>query len=306
VHKDGRGYLLLLVAAAAWSTSGLFIRWTVAISGLSALSLAFWRDLATFVCALLGLTLLRPAWLRVQRQDLPWFLALGAVGVGVFHFLWGVTILNIGYAAATVLLYAAPAYVTLMAWLLWREPLTRFKILAVLMTFAGCVLVAGREQLAAVDLTAGGLILGLVTALAYGSFSLLGRHVAPRYSPWTVLVYSFGFGALALLPFQLATTLAGAPSPWLAPPETWIWFAGLVLIATIVPFAAYVAGLRWLPVSVASIIIAAEVAFGALIGYIFFDETLTPAQILGAALVAAGVVLITITGNGRPSHLPST
>lgn len=299
MHKDGRGYLLALIAAAAWSTSGLFIRWTVASSGVSALSLAFWRDLATFLCALLGLALLRPAWLRVQRRDLPWFLALGAIGVGMFHYLWSLTILNIGYAAATVLLYAAPAYVTLMAWLLWREPLTCSKILAILLTFAGCVLVAGREQLAAVDLTAGGLILGLVTAVTYGSFSLLGRHVAPRYSHWTVLLYGFGFGALALLPFQLAASLAGSPTPWPVPSETWIWFASLVVIATIIPFGAYVAGLRWLPVSVASIIIASEVAFGALIGYIFFDEILTPTQILGAALVVAGVVLITTTGSER-------
>jgi drug/metabolite transporter (DMT)-like permease len=288
-----------LIAAAAWSTSGLFIRWTVAISGVSALSLAFWRDLATCLCALVGVALLRPAWLRVERRDLPWFLALGAIGVGIFHFLWGLTILNIGYAAATVLLYAGPAYVTLMAWLIWREPLTRFKILAILMIFAGCVLVAGREQLATIDLTAGGLILGLVTAMAYGSFSLLGRQVAPRYSPWTVLVYGFGFGALALLPFQLATSLAGSPPTWSVPPQAWVWFAGLVLLATIVPFGAYIAGLRWLPVSVASIIIAAEVAFGALVGYLFFGETLTLWQILGATLVVAGVVLITITGDGR-------
>jgi drug/metabolite transporter, DME family len=289
------GYLLVLTAAAAWSTSGLFIRWTVASSGVSALSLAFWRDLTTFACLLLGLVLLKPGSLRVERRDLPWLAGMGAVGVGAFHVLWNLTILQIGYAAATVLLYFSPAFVSLMAWLIWHEPLTRFKILAIVMTLAGCVLVAGREQLTAVQLTAGGLILGLVTAMAYGSFSLFGRPVARRYAPWTVLAYGFGFGALALLPFQFAAPLP----PWPVPTSGWIWFAGLVFVATILPFGAYLAALKWLPVSVASILAASEVAFGALIGYVVFGEGLEGWQIVGAALVVGGVVLIATRGDSH-------
>jgi DME family drug/metabolite transporter len=294
VQGNGRGYLLVLGAAAAWSTSGLFIRWTVAGSGVSALSLAFWRDLVTFACLLAGLGLIRPRWLRVEWRDLPWLAALGAIGVGTFHVLWNLAILHIGYAIATILLYSSPAFVTVMAWLIWREPLTRFKILAIVLTLVGCVLVAGKEELAGVELTAGGLILGLVAALAYGSFSLFGRQVAPRYSPWTVLTYGFGFGALALLPFQFG----GAP-PLPVPSTTWIWFAGLVLMATIAPFAAYLAGLGHLPVSVASILAASEVVFGSLIGYLIFGEGLRGLQIAGAGLVIGGVLLIARKGQAR-------
>ena len=287
-----RGSLLVLGAAVGWSTSGWFIRWTVARGGFSALSLAFWRDLTTFACLLIGLAVLRPHWLRVERRDLPWLAALGAVGVGTFHVLWNLSILHIGYAPATILLYSSPAFVTLVGWLAWREPLTRLKVLALALTLAGCVLAAGREELAGIELTAGGLILGLAAALAYGSFSLFGRKVARRYSPWTVLTYGFGFGTLALLPFQFGTV-----PPWPVPAETWIWFAALVLGATIAPFGAYLAGLRRLPVSVASILAASEVVFGSLIGYLLFGERLQGWQFLGAGLVAAGVALIATRGN---------
>jgi DME family drug/metabolite transporter len=294
VRGNGRGYLLVLGAAAAWSTSGLFIRWTVAGSGLSALSLAFWRDLTTFLCLLICLGLIRPRWLRVARGDLPWLAALGAVGVGTFHVLWNLAILHIGYAIATILLYSSPAFVTLMAWLIWREPLTRFKILAIILALTGCVLVAGREQLTGVEMTAGGLILGLTAAIAYGSFSLFGRQVALRYSPWTVLTYGFGFGALALLPLQF-----GGASPLPVRPETWIWFAALVLLATILPFGAYLAGLGHLPVSVASILAASEVVFGSLIGYVVFGEALTALQMVGGGLVIAGVLLLVRKGEAQ-------
>lgn len=296
MHRDGRGYLLVLAAAALWSTSGLFIRWTVASSGVSALSLAFWRDLVTFACLLLGLALLQRRQLRVERRDLPWLAALGAVGVGTFHVLWNLAILQIGYAAATVLLYSSPAFVALMARLIWKERLTRYKVLAIVLTLAGCVLVAGPEELAGVEFTAGGLLLGLAAALTYGGFSLFGRQVAPRYSPWTVLTYGFGFGALVLLPLQFTT----AP-PWPVPPQTWVWFGGLVLAATIVPFAAYLSALKRLPVSVASILAASEVVFGSLIGYLVFDERLQGWQIVGAGLVVGGLVILTTQRRAAPA-----
>ena len=292
MRSTGRGYLLVLGAAAAWSTSGLFIRWTVSSGGLSALSLAFWRDLTTATSLLLGLALFRREWLQVKRRDLPWLVGLGVVGVGIFHVLWNLAILRLGYAAATVILYSAPVFVTVMAWLIWREPLTWPKIAAIVMTLTGCVLVAGLEKLAGTDLTAGGLILGLSAALTYGSFSLFGRCLTGRYSPWTILTYGFAFGTLTLLPFQF-----GIEQPWPVPAETWVWFAGLVYVATIAPFGAYLTGLTYLPVSVASILAASEVVFAALIGYVVFDEQLQGWQPVGAALVVGGVVLLATRTN---------
>jgi drug/metabolite transporter (DMT)-like permease len=272
----------------------MFIRWILAGSAFSAISLAFWRDLATAACLATGLALIRPHWLRVERRDLPWLVALGAVSIAGFHVLWNLAVVQIGYAVATILLHSAPAFVSLMAWLIWREPLTRFKVLAIAMTLAGCVLVAGPQELAGLDLTIAGLMLGLTAALLYGSFSLLSRQMARRYSPWTVLTYGFGFAALALLPFQFAI----AP-PWPVPDATWAWFAALVLVSTILPFAAYLAGLQRLPVSVASILAASEVVFGSLLAYLFFGERLQVWQIAGAGLVVGGVVLIALRGEAR-------
>ncbi len=289
MSKRASGFLLVFAAATLWSTSGLFIRWTVAGSGASALSLAFWRDLATFVSLLVGLALFRPAWLRVARRDLPWLAALGAVGVGTFHVLWNLTILRLGYGVATILLYTSPAFVAVMARLLWGEPLTRFKGLAVALTLAGCILMTGREELVGSALTVGGLLLGLSAALAYGSFNLFGRQVARRYPPWTVLVYGFGFGALALLPFQFRAAL-----PWPLATQTWAWFAGLVLIATLIPFGLYMAALRRLPVSIASILATSEILLGALVGYFLFGERLGGWQILGGILVVSGVAIIAL------------
>lgn len=292
-----RGYLLVLCAAAAWSTSGLFVRESMAGGGFTALSLAFWRDLTTFLCLAICLAVLRPAWLRVARRDLPWLVGMGGLGVGTFHVLWNVTITNLGYAPATVLLYSSPAFVTLLAWAVWREPLTPAKGLAIGLALAGCVLAAGLEEIAAAQFTAGGLLLGLLAALGYGTFSLFGRAVAGKYPPWTVLAYAFGFAALALLPFQI-----GKGWPAAVPPAGWLWFAGLVLLATVLPFGLYLMALRRLPASVASILSSSEVVFGVLVGWLVYAERLRGVQALGAALVVGGVALIAWRGEGREAE----
>ena len=65
------GYLAVLVATATWGTSGIMVSYITTGSQITALSLAFWRDLSTFLVLYIGLRAIRPDWLRVRRQDLP-------------------------------------------------------------------------------------------------------------------------------------------------------------------------------------------------------------------------------------------
>ena len=65
------GYLSVLAASACWGTSGIFVKFIMANDDVTALALAFWRDLSTFLVLFIGIKLLCPAWLHVQRRDLP-------------------------------------------------------------------------------------------------------------------------------------------------------------------------------------------------------------------------------------------
>jgi drug/metabolite transporter (DMT)-like permease len=76
-RSDLVGFLSVLFAAACWGTSGIFVTLIAADIEVSALALAFWRDITTFVVLLIGIELLRPTWLQVRRRDLWWLMALG-------------------------------------------------------------------------------------------------------------------------------------------------------------------------------------------------------------------------------------
>ena len=285
-RPDAISYLAVLLTAACWATSGLFVRFIVADTGISAPALAFWRDLVTFLALLAGLGLLRPDWLRVQRRDLGWLAGLGC-SLGTFHVFWNLNVTINGVSVATVQQAAMPAIVIVVAWLIWREALTWRKIVAIALTLAGTVLVSGLDVLGQVKLSPLGLLVGFATPTLYACWNLLSKKVREKHNPFTILTYGFGFGALVLLPFQFFV-----PHPWPVPLSTWLWFAGLIGPATLAPFAVYTFALGHLPASVASILSMAEIPIAAVYAYVLLDERLSAGQILGAALVVGGVLLL--------------
>jgi len=280
------GYLTVLLATACWGTSGIFIKLIMSSSDVSALAMAFWRDLFTFAVLMMGLALLRPAWLRVRRRDLAWLMAVGG-SLGIFHVFWNLGVLLNGAAVATVQQAAMPAIVAVAAWLIWREPLTWRKILAIILAFAGTVLVSGLDALSRAELSPLGALAGLGIPFTFAGWNLLSKKVRGGYGPFTILTYAFGFGALALLPFQFFT-----PQPWPVPLAAWLWFAGLISLATIGGFSVYTFALGRLPVSVATIVAMTEIPFVAIYAYFLLGERLTVVQLLGAALVISGVLLL--------------
>jgi drug/metabolite transporter, DME family len=280
------GSLAVLLAAAAWGTSGIFVKFVAAETDISALALAFWRDITTFTVLVTSLALVRPAWLRVDRAHLRWLVGLGA-SLGVFHVFWNLGVFLNGAAVATVQQAAMPAIVAIVAWMLWRESLSWPKIVAIVLTFVGTVLVSGLDVLGQARLSFGGFLIGLGIPITYASWTLFGKKVRQTYNPLTTLTYAFGFGALVLLPFQAFT-----PQPWPVPAMGLVWFAALILLSTILSFVAYTFALGHLPASVASILAMSEIAFVAVYAYFLLGERLTPSQILGAVLVIAGVLLL--------------
>lgn len=286
VSQGAAGYLAVLIATACWGTSGIFVKYMVADGGITALALAFWRDISTFLVLLIGVLFVRPSLLRVQRRDLPWLAALGG-SLAAMHVLWNLAVMLNGAAVATVQQAAMPAIVTIVAWITWREPLTQPKILAIILTFTGTVLVSGLDVLGQAELSLRGLLIGLAVPVCYAAWNLFGKKMRQHCHPFTLLTYSFGFAALALLPLQFFS-----PPPWPVPRITWLWFAGLVSLSTLIPFSFYIFALGRLPASIASIWAMTEIPFVAIYANLLLDERLTPNHILGAVLVAVGVLLL--------------
>jgi len=271
------------VAAVLWGTIGLAARRLFA-AGLTPLDAAVWRAAGAFVvlCAF-GLIADRPG-LRIAPRDVPLLAAYGAVSVAGFMTIYFTAIDLTTVATAAVLLYTAPAWVVLLARVVFGEPITPMKAAAVALTFLGCVLVAGAAGSAAVRLTGAGLLAGLGAGLTYALYSILGKTALRRLRPQTTVIYTLGFGALCLA--LISRGLPPLPAQSVAP------LGYTIVFPTALAYLLYIHGLRWVEAGRAAVVATLEPVVAAAAGALVLQEPFGPLQWVGAALVLGGVALV--------------
>jgi drug/metabolite transporter (DMT)-like permease len=284
------------------STTAIFIRYLTQTYQLPALILAFWRDLFVALTLLLILRMLRPGLLRIRRKDLRYLIIYGLV-LAIFNALWTLSVALNGAAISTVLAYCSAGFTALLGWWFLKERLDWSKIVAVVLSLGGCVLVSNALDSAAWTANFIGILTGILSGLLYAIYSLMGRSASQReMNPWTTLLYTFGFAAMFLLSFNL---LPGGFVPgkavhaidllWLG--DSLAGWSILILLAagpTLTGFGTYNISLSYLPSSVANLIVSLEPAITAIMAYFLFGELLTGIQIIGSLMILTGVVFLRI------------
>lgn len=286
--KRGIGPMLILLAGCFWGSMGIFVR-RLGAFGFSSIQIVSIRvTLAALVfCALLFVR--DRSGFRISPRDLPLFLGLGFGSILFFTVCYFTAISIMPLSTAAILLYTSPIWIMLMSVLFFRERLTRRKVLALVLAFAGCVLVSG---VAGEGLTVTGLLVGLGSGIGYGLYSILGTIALRRYSPYTVTAYTFLFAAagswLICRPAEMLRRFSAAPSA-----ASLLLLCGLTaLITAVIPFLAYTLGLRTVEASRAGILATVEPMVATLFGIAVFGEPLTVASGCGILLILSAVVLL--------------
>jgi len=297
-----RGYAIALASAAVLSTTAVFIRYLTQTYHLPALVLAFWRDVFVMVTLWIVLGVWQPHLLRVTHDLLPYLAVYGLV-LASFNALWTLAVALNGAAIATVLAYCSAAFTALLGRWLLEERLDGTKVVAVALCLAGCVLVAGALDPAAWRANPVGILTGVLSGLGYSAYTLMGRSASQRgLDPWTTILYVFACAAVTLLVVNL---LGGGMLPgstqqpgdllWLG--RDWVGWGILFLLAagpTVVGFGLYNVSLGYLSSSVVNLIVTAETVFTAILAYFLLGERLTQVQLVGSAMILAGVLFLRV------------
>ena len=249
------------------------------------LTVVTWRALFAAGILLLALATFRRDLLAVRPRDLPFFAAYGFLAVTLNFLAYFSAVKYTSIAVAVILLYTYPAFVTLLSAALLGERLTARKGGALLLTFAGAVLVIQVHQPGALRLNLRGILWGLAAGITAALYSIFGKKALGRYNPFTVVLYAFGLGGIFLALLRGPADLAALRYPGVA----WLLLLGLAAIPTLGGYACYTAGLRHLEASRASILATWEVVAAAALGYLLFAEALDAGQMAGALLVAIGI-----------------
>ena len=169
VKKSNRnpGPALIILAACFWGSMGIFVR-KLSTYGFSSIQIVAIRvTLAALVFCVL-LLVKDPGGFRISLRDIPLFLGLGFGSILFFTVCYFTAITMMPLSTAAILLYTSPIWIMLMSVLFFREKLTARKLLALVLAFAGCVLVSG---VSGGGMTAAGLLIGLGSGIGYGMIS---------------------------------------------------------------------------------------------------------------------------------------
>lgn len=294
------GAVLCLISAAGFGAMAIFGK------------LAYDDDVSTFTLLFVRFTLAGALfWLVIATRP-----ALRPTGAGARAVLTGLGLGAVGYATQAglffgalqrldasllaLLLYTYPAWVTLAALGLGREPVAGRKLVALGLSSVGLVVVLAGA--ASGELDPIGALMGVAAAVAYTIYILVADSAGLALAPLTLsaLVCT---GAAAT--FTVIGLAFGALDFGFAG-QGWIWLACIAVVSTAVPIATFFAGMARVGPSSAAILSTFEPVVTVTLAFLAFGERLSALQLAGATLVLGAAVLLTAPARARAQVPPAT
>ena len=222
--------------------------------------------------------------LRKLPQGIWWIrmLILGGLNIGVFQALLFVAAYRLPGGVAATAGAIQPLLVALFAWGILSQRPSKLSVAAAIAGFMGVgLLVLGPSA----QLDAIGIVAALAGAGAMGLGTVLVKRWKPPVSLMVFTAWQLTIGGAMLLPIALI-----AEGPFSTITRTNLWgFIYLGLIGTGLAYALWFRGINRLSPAAASYLGLLSPVVATLIGYIFLQETFTPVQMLGIAVVLASV-----------------
>ena len=294
--------------AQLWARAALLVSATIAAGTFlvakgttyrfSTLELGWFRINLSFLIML-------PIFLTRQRgkplpaaRDLGRFALLGLMGVTVnqLFFLYGI---HLAPAIDGALFYAFTPALVLVAAKFWlKERLTLAKSSGIGLALVGVILVLRARGLSlAGDYLHGDLML-LVAVAAWSGYTLMGKAVLRKFEPTSAIFWSFGFGALSILPF---TPIVLLQMDWSRPGwEGWLGLLYLSGATSVVAFSLWYWALQRLEAGQVAVFTNLQPAMTAVMAWWFLGEAPGWPVVYGGLLILLGVWL----AQKKPGRIP--
>ena len=284
----GKGELQVLLGGILWGTIGLFI-WLMKAQGACAEWISFLR--MAFACLImLAVTLARlgPAALRIPKRSMLACALLGLICHGIYNIFYSFAVTLAGVAISAVLLNIAPLFTALFSVLLFRERLSRLKLLALIINVAGCILAATGGQVDLAGISALGLLCGVAAGLCYAMTAILGRIAGNTTDVFVMSTWSYGWAAL----FLLLWVLIRGSELLLTAPVLGLGFA-YALLPTALAYILYYRGVNAVKsVSSVPVLASLESVTAVLIGVLLLKEQIGIVHVAGMVLVLFSLPLM--------------
>lgn len=290
------GYLYALLAALLFGANGSLTK-VLTESGLNAAQLTVFRVASSAVIAGVVLLCVNRAAFKVTFRQFVVLSILGVAGVAMLQFTYATAIGLLPVGIALLLEYLAVLLVALVAFFVFREQVKPRLWVAI-----GCVLVglAFVAQVWASELDPLGVLFALLAAVMLTIYFVGGEREVGKASPMAVAFWTMSSATVFWLIFSgwwnldpalfgesvsLTGNLGSVQLPF------WVLLAWNMVLGSFLPFFLSLLALKYLSATAAGIVASSEVLFAFLVAWLWLGEGLLTLQLIGAAIVLAGIVL---------------
>ena len=296
-NKINKGALLVILAGACWGSISIYIKYLDS-AGLGTMQISFLKQMLSSVIFSLIIFIRDRTRFRIELKDLWLIMLAGLINGVVFNSLYFYTIVHSRASIAVVLLYTSPVFVIILARIFFGEKITGPKLLALILTVIGCVLVTGVLGDGYMP-PAAAMVTGVLTGLAYALYNIFTSKAVRKNDPQTVTLYTLLFSFIFMIPFSgfgMLVPLVKANPAILA-----VTFM-LSLVTSVAAQYFFAAGLKLIESGKAAIYGASEPIVGALVGILIFHEETNFLKIAGIVMVVTAIVIIGRNDSGTSDN----
>lgn len=286
MRDSTKGYLAAIASAVCYGMNplGIFLY----KEGVNTDSALFYRF--SIASLLLAITLLvKRESLIVNRKDLPVLISLGfAFAVSSLAYYHSFFYMDAGISSTILFIY--PIMVAIIMTTFFHEKITLSMVASIVIAMAGVAILyyGGKTKL-----NATGVILVLVSALAYAIYMVIVNRTKPKLSAIKLTFYATLFCAA----FILVHSLFGEETHLMFPHNGTVWFFAFILgvFPGLLSLLLITIAVRHIGSTKTAIFGALEPVTALCIGVLLFDESLTFRMGLGIYLIITSVLIVIIT-----------
>ena len=234
----------------------------------------------------LGVVLALRGWTAPRRRDWPGLVAIGLLWFGLYNVALNAGELRVDAGTAAMLIQLSPVLVAVLATVFLGERATPMLGVGLLVAFAGVVLIATSTSDGG-ELDPVGVLLCLVSAVAYAVSLIFQKPLVSRLSAVEVTWIACTVGAVACLPFApgLVRDAAAAGASDIA------WVVYLGVFPTAIAFSTYAFALSTMTAGNLSVSTYLVPPITVLLSWVFLSEAPPAMAYVGGALCLVGVAL---------------
>ena len=287
------GVVFALLAAIGFSAKAILIKlaYLDSADAITLLALRMLFSLPFFIA--IAFWSRRQQLSRLSWQDWMVILVLGVIGYYLSSFLDFLGLQTISAGLERLILFLHPTMTVILSALIYRRAIGSRVIAAMLLCYAGIVLVFLHNA----EMQQDGILLGaalvFASALCYSVYLVGAGHVMARIGTTRFTAYALIVASAAsLLQFAVMRPLAALDLPL----HVYELALAMAIFSTVLPAFLLSHAIRRIGSGRSSLIGSVGPVSTIYMAYVFLNESISLLQIAGSALVLVGVLIISMSG----------